>query len=149
MATWAEFRDAAPEIAALGLKQFEKFHIAYLATVRKDGSPRVHPISPIITEGRLYVATAPTSPKRLDQVRDGRYVIHALPGKDDAEFLIRGRAQRVTDDETRAAVTEAAGHTVRADDWIFEYDVEEAMMGYWENVGQLDTRPVRQFWRES
>ena len=149
MAAWAEFADAAPEIAALGLKQFEKFHIAYLATVRKDGSPRVHPVSPIIAKGRLYVATAPTSPKRLDQIRDGRYVIHALPGKDDAEFLIRGRAQRVTDDETGAAVTEAAGHTVRADDWIFEYAVEEAMMGYWENVGQLDTRPVRQFWRES
>ncbi len=149
MATWAEFADAAPEIAALGLKQFEKFHIAYLATVRKDGSPRVHPISPIIAEGRLFVATAPTSPKRPDQVRDGRYVIHALPGKNDAEFLIRGRAQRVTDDGTRAAVTEAAGHTVRSQDWIFEYDIEEAMMAYWENVGQPDTRPVREFWREN
>ena len=92
---------------------------------------------------------APTSPKRLDQVRDGRYVIHALPGKDDAEFLIRGRATRITDDETRSTVTVAAGHTVHAHDWIFEYDITEAMMGSWENVGQPDTRPVREFWRES
>lgn len=148
MATWAEFAAAAPEIAALGLKQFEKFHIAYLATVRKDGSPRVHPVSPIIADGRLFVATAPTSPKRIDQIRDGRYVIHALPGKNDAEFLIRGRARRVTDDDTRAAVTEAAEHTVRGLDWIFEYDIGEAMMAFWENVGQPDTRPVREFFRE-
>lgn len=149
MASWVEFAEAAPEIAGLGLEQFEKFHIAYLATVRKDGSPRVHPISPIVAEGRLFVATAPTSPKRLDQVRDGRYMMHALPGKDDAEFWIRGRARRVQNGNTRAAVTDAAGHAVRAEDWIFEYDIEEAMMAYWENVGQPDTRPVREFWRES
>ena len=145
MATWAEFTDAAPEIAALGLTLFEKFHIAYLATVRKDGTPRVHPVSPIIANGRLYVAMAPTSPKRLDHARDGRYMMHALPGKDDAEFWIRGRARRAGD-ETRAAVSDAAGHTVREIDWIFEYDIEEAMMAYWEHVGQPDTYPVREFW---
>lgn len=148
MATWAEFADAAPEMAALGLRQFEKFHIAYLATVRKDGAPRVHPVSPIIAGGRLYVATALASPKRLDLARDGRYMLHALPGKDDAEFWVRGQARRVTDDLTRAAVSTAAGHTIRDHDWIFEYDIEEAMMAYWENVGQPDTRPVREFWRE-
>jgi hypothetical protein len=148
VATWDKFTNGAPEIAALGLKQFEKFHIAYLATVRQDGAPRVHPISPIIAEGRLFVATAPTSPKRLDQARDGRYMMHALPGKDDAEFWIRGRAWRISDDATRAAVTAAAAHTVRPQDWIFEYDIAEAMMAYWENVGQPDTYPVREFWRE-
>ena len=116
--------------------------------MRKDGSPRVHPISPIVADGRLFVATPPTSPKRLDLVRDGRYVIHALPGKDDAEFLVRGRARRVTDGDTRAAVTNAAGHTVHDVDWIFEYDIQEAMMAYWENVGQPNTRPVRKRWRE-
>lgn len=149
MAAWAEFAAAAPAIAALGLKQFEKFHIAYLATVRKDGSPRVHPVSPIIADGRLFIATPPTSPKRLDLARDGRYVIHALPGKDDAEFLIRGRAQRITDGDSRVSIADAAGHTIHEHDWIFEYDIQEAMMAYWENVGQPDTHPVREFWREA
>ena len=148
MATWAKFATAAPAIAELGLTQFEKFHIAYLATVRKDGSPRVHPVSSIIADGRLFIATNPQSPKRHDLTRDGRFVLHMLPGENDAEFLIRGRARRVTDDDTRAAVTNAAGHTVHDVDWIFEYDIQEAMMAYWENVGQPDTRPVREFWRE-
>jgi hypothetical protein len=53
----------------------------------------------------------------------------------------------VTDDATRALVSEAAGHTVRPQDWIFEYDIEEAQSAHWENVGQPDTRPVRSKWR--
>ena len=127
MATWAEFAEAAPEMAALGLKQLDKFPIAYLATVRKDGAPRVHPVSPIIAQGRLFVATAPASPKRLDLRRDGRYAMHLLPGKNDEEFSITGRARLVTDDATRAAAVAAAGHTVRDIDWIFEYDIERAL----------------------
>ncbi len=122
--------------------------ITYLATVRRDGAPRVHPVCPIIANGRMFVAIAPDSPKRLDLVRDGRYAMHALPGKRDAEFYVTGRAVRVADEATRALVTEAAEHTVRAEDWIFEFDIERAMTAYWENVGQPDTYPVRQFWRE-
>ncbi|MDP3768874.1 MAG: pyridoxamine 5'-phosphate oxidase family protein, partial [Dehalococcoidia bacterium] len=108
MAAWDEFAKAAPEMAELGLKQLNKFGLAYLATVRKDGAPRVHPVCPFVAEGRLFVATAPTSPKRLDLQRDGRYVLHFLPGKNEEEFLVRGRATRVTDPATRAMAVEAA-----------------------------------------
>ena len=31
---------------------------------------------------------------------------------------------------------------------LFEYDVEEALSGHWENVGQPDTYPVRKHWRK-
>ena len=34
---------------------------------------------------------------RLDLLRDGRYVLHMLPGKNEEEFLVRGRARLVTD----------------------------------------------------
>ena len=149
MATWAEFAEAAPELAALGSELRATFGLAFLATVRKDGSPRVHPVCPFVVRGRLFIATNPQSPKRHDLTRDGRFVLHMLPGENDAEFLIRGRARRVTDGDTRAAVTNAAGHTVLDIDWIFEYDIQEAMMAYWENVGQPDTHPVREFWREA
>lgn len=149
MATWGEFEAAEPEMAALGRKQFGTFHIAYLATTRRDGSPRVHPITPIIADGRLFVATAPASPKRLDLQRDGRYAMHALPGKNDEEFYITGRASRIEDTPTRALVAAAAEHTVRDHDWIFEYDIAYAMMAYWEHVGQPDTFAVRRFWRAS
>ena len=149
MATWTEFAESAPEMAELGERLRAEFGLAFLATIRKDGSPRLHPVCPFVVRGRLFIATHPESPKRLDLARDGRYVIHALPGKDDAEFLIRGIARRVTDDQTRASVGDAAGHTISDHDWIFEYDIQEAMMAHWENVGQPDTRPVRKFWRDA
>ncbi len=158
MATWAEFANAAPEMAALGLELRSRFGLAFLATVRKDGSPRLHPVCPFVVRGRLFIATYPTSPKRHDLKRDGRYVLHMLPGENDAEFQVRGRARLVTDTETRTmAMAEGPEAGIQPDgellnlkpeELLFEYDIEEAMMAYWENVGQPDTRPVRETWRE-
>jgi uncharacterized pyridoxamine 5'-phosphate oxidase family protein len=148
MATWAAFAEADPEMAAIGHGLLEQHQLAYLATVRADGSPRVHPVSPFIIDGRLFVATPKDSPKAQDQIRDGRYVIHMLPGKDDAEFRIRGRARAVTDTATRTMVLERGPHYVKQHDHIFEYDIEEAATAYWENVGQPGTYPVRRSWRE-
>jgi hypothetical protein len=149
MATWAQFAAAAPELAALGLALLNKYQIAYLATVRKDGAPRVHPVSPFIIEGRLFVATKPSSPKAYDQLRDGRYVIHALPGENDDEFLIKGRSAAVTDSATRALIMAQGPHFVHADDYFFEYDIELAATTVWENVGKPGTRPIRRRWQES
>ena len=75
MASWQAFAEAAPEMAAIGLRLLEKHGLAYLATVRKDGAPRAHPVCPFIGRGRLFVATAPTSPKRFDLLRDGSHGI--------------------------------------------------------------------------
>ena len=154
MATWAEFAESAPEMADLGLKLLERFGLAYLGTVRRDGAPRLHPVCPFIAQGRLFVATNPASPKRNDLMRDGRYVLHMLPGENDAEFLVRGRASQVTDAETRAIAVEGASQfgdgtlRVEPEELVFEYDIEQAATAYWENVGQPDTRPVRRSWRE-
>lgn len=98
MATWGEFAEARPEMAQVLLGLLDWIPITYLATVRRDGSPRVHPVCPIIAGGRMFVAVAGSSapepsPKRFDLARDGRYAMHALPGKRDDEFYITGRAR--------------------------------------------------------
>ena len=147
MAAWGEFAVARPEMAEVLLKLMDWIPITYLATVRRDGSPRVHPVCPIIAGRRMFVATAPTSPKRLDLLSDGRYAMHALPGKRDDEFYITGRAALVEDETTRALVTGTAKHEVRPEDWIFEFDIEHAMTAYWEKRGQPGTYAVRQFWQ--
>ena len=149
MATWAAFADAEPEMAAVGTRQLEKFGLAYLGTVRADGAPRVHPVCPFLIDGRLYVATPPSSPKARDQLRDPRCVLHMLPGENDDEFRIRGRARSVTDADERAMVLERGPHFVKPDDCYFEYDIEEAATAYWVNVGQPGTYPVRHAWRKS
>ena len=155
MATWAEFADAAPEMAGLLKGILEWIPITYLATTREDGAPRVHPVCPIFAGGRMFVAMAPDSPKRQDLVRDGRYAMHALPGKwreedgqmrGDDEFYVTGRASRVQGEDIRRAITESAGHEVRPQDWLFEFDIERVMTAYWEKVGQPGTYAVRRYW---
>ena len=151
MATWDEFAAAEPEMAALGLRQYRKFGLAYLATTRSDGSPRVNPVCPVIAEGRVYIATSPDSPKLRDLLRDGRYVLHLLPGKEEEEFWIRGVAKLVSDTGTRAKVIEAAVGITRLQpaEQLLEYDIDEAGTTVWLDFGTPDHRPSRRFWRAS
>ena len=145
-------------MAELGSELRRQHGLAFLTTVRKDGSPRIHPVCPFVVHGRLFIVTNPKSPKRHDLKRDGRYVLHMLPGENDAEFLIRGRARLVEDAETKAMVLaegpeagrqpDGALLNLKPEELLFEYDIEEALSGHWENVGQPDTRPVRSKWRE-
>jgi hypothetical protein len=148
MASWAEFEVAAPEIAAVGQALLEKHHLAYLATVRRDGAPRVHPVSPAIIEGRLLVCSLHSSPKVRDQLRDPRYMLHMLPGKDDDEFSVRGRASLIKDSAFKERASHHA-HYFRVEDALFEYDIEEARTAYWVNVGQPGTYAKRRVWRAS
>jgi hypothetical protein len=147
MASWGEFAAARPEMARVLQELLDWIPITYLATVRRDGAPRLHPVCPVIAGGRLFVAVPVWSPKRFDLKRDGRYAMHALPGKRDDEFYVTGRALLIEDDTTRQLVAGAAAHAVLADDWIFELDIERAMTAYWEKRGQPDTYPVREFWQ--
>ena len=149
MASYAEFEALRPDMAAV-FKELLNCPITYLATVRKDGSPRVHPVCPIFADGRMFVAMNETSPKRFDLTPEGRYAMHAVggdpkDGRGDDEFYITGRAWRVGDD-ARKMIADAAGHTVHASDWLFEFDIDYAMSAIWENWAQPDTYAVRKRW---
>jgi hypothetical protein len=77
--------------------------LGFLATVRPDGGPRLHPICPVLMSGRLLAHIVP-SPKRDDLHRDGRYALHSFPadGNEDA-FYLTGRAIPVAGPELAAA----------------------------------------------
>ncbi len=147
--TWHAFAEAAPEMARLGAALLDHHGIAYIATTRADGSPRLHPVSPFFVDDWLVVATPRTSPKMRNQLRDPRVVIHMMPGKDDAEFCIRARARPITDPAERARVRALGPHFVREDDAYFDYRIEEVHTARWVNVGQPGTYPIRQSWRAS
>src|SRR3954466_14642936 len=98
MTTWAEFAQQAPELAAFGKIRFGS-EVAYLGTLRPDGSPRVHPVTPIVGE-QLFLFMEPTSPKGKDLQRDGRYMLHCSVENSSGgggEFNVRGRATLTTD----------------------------------------------------
>ena len=70
--TWGEFEADHPSLAEFGVDRIQR-RASYLATVRADGTPRVHPVMPVIGNGRLFLFMDPTSPKRHDLRASGSY----------------------------------------------------------------------------
>lgn len=129
MTSWKEFAQQAPELAAFGEKRFRS-GVAYLGTTRADGSPRVHPVTPIIGE-QLYLFMEPTSPKGKDLQRDGRYALHCAvedSGGGGGEFYVSGRAALNTDPQVREQATKASSYAPSDRYILFVLTVESAFM---------------------
>ena len=108
MITWTEFERQQPALAGAGRAMFYQHGIAlgFLATVRKDGGPRVHPVCPVLSPAGLHVLILP-GPKRGDLRRDGRYSLHTetfAPPREDDGFAVSGRATEVADRARRGIV---------------------------------------------
>ena len=147
-AAWSRFECAAPELASVGRRLFEKHEIAYLATVSRQGRPRIHPFCPALAEGRLWAFIMEGSPKRTDLDANGLYSMHALPGPEDEEFFIGGSARRDLDPATRTVVVEAMPYD-DADErhLLYEFRIERALWTLWENFQKPGMRPVYRRWR--
>jgi hypothetical protein len=131
MATWAAFEAADPAMAARGRELLYQFGpgLAYLATVRRDGGPRVHPICPHLFEGRLYAFVGRSTPKHADLVRDGRYALHSFPCPEvDDEFYVTGTATPVADSELEARIGATLPFDSDGDDPPFELALERALL---------------------
>ena len=94
MASWSQFADERPDLAELVLR--------LLPTLRhrlsRNSAQRWRAAcAPCVSGGgRLFVGIGPSSPKQWDLRRDSRCALHALPGENDAEFVIRARAVEVS-----------------------------------------------------
>ena len=110
--TWPQFAASNPDLAAFGAARLEATP-AYLGTIRADGSPQVHPISPIIAPTGLYVFMEPTSPKAADLRDRARFALHnGVPDNagSGGEFYLGGSGRLVDDVATRAAANAAASY---------------------------------------
>lgn len=126
--TWRGFADAEPELAAFG-EGLLMAPPAYLATVRRDGSPRVHPVTPILAGGGLFVFMEPTSPKGRDLRERRRFALHnGVPDTEGSggEFSVSGEGIPVDDPAVRATVAEAASYDPADRYVLFELRVAEA-----------------------
>jgi hypothetical protein len=147
--TWSQFTAASPDLASFGKLRMEG-RVAYLATIRPEGTPRLHPISPFITKDSLLVYMEPTSPKGHDLRRDPRYAMHC--GIEDntggqGEFLVRGHALEVNDAEAKEEAFRQArmmGYNPQERYVLFELTIQEAMATHYEQG-----EPKRTRWRAS
>lgn len=147
MTTWDEFAKHAPELAAFGNARLNG-RVSYLGTVRENGLPRVHPVTPIISAERLFLFMEPTSPKGKDLERVGHYALHA--GVEDSsggqgEFYVRGTATRVHDPVLREEATKASGYEPKPHYILFTLSVEYAF----SNVYGTDGAPTVRRWQSS
>ena len=128
MADWGAFETQAPALAAFGADRLGAA-AAYLATTRKNGSPRVHPVAPIVGGGRLFVFMEPTSPKVHDLRERRSYALHnGVPDTygTGGEFSVRGVATPSDDPDVRAVAIAASTFPIE-DRWVlFELGIDEA-----------------------
>jgi Pyridoxamine 5'-phosphate oxidase len=121
MASWAEFAAAEPDFAARVRDLLTARKHLTMATLRRDGSPRISGTEISIDGQHLTIGSMAQARKALDLVRDPRVAIHGPtsdppvgnPSGWTGEAKIAGRAiVRETEDDTHA----------------FEIDIEEAVI---------------------
>ncbi|MGW7198746.1 pyridoxamine 5'-phosphate oxidase family protein [Streptomyces chryseus] len=103
---WTDFQRAQPEFAQAVRRRFEQYKHHVLATIRKDGSPRVTGLEVNFLHGELWLGMMPHSRKAQDLRRDPRFAVQANPGAGDdmrdGDVRVSGRAVEVTDPEVIA-----------------------------------------------
>jgi len=77
MARWREFASAEPELARRVEERFRIRKHKTLATLRKDGSPRISGIEVEFADGELLLGMMPDSIKLHDLERDPRIALHS------------------------------------------------------------------------
>ena len=77
MTTWTELTERAPRITTIFTRRHAATgHLCMLATLRKDGFPRISPIEPKVFEGQLLLIGMPHTTKFHDLARDPRFCLH-------------------------------------------------------------------------
>ena len=126
---WDAFQADAPEIATLAREQFERYGMALVGTVRRDGSPRISCVLPVVLDGELYLGMMWRSRKAVDLLRDPRLVLHnpiATNRGDEVEVSIRGRAVEVADDRVLRRYVEELAEWEGREFLLFSVDIESA-----------------------
>jgi hypothetical protein len=132
--TWLDLELAAPEIAEPGKARLQETRVALLATLRRDGSPRISPVEPFFAERQLLFGAMAWTLKVQDLERDPRCTFHSAvtgPNAGEGELKLYGRAIEAGDD-LRAACrdawwTEEPHEAAR----VFTLTIEEAAFVTW------------------
>jgi len=122
MPSWSAFEIAAPELAAAVRGRLDAHVHKTLATVRRDGSPRISGTETVLAEGELWIGSMWQARKAADLQREPRFALHS--GSDDppgwsGDAKLAGVAEEITDpDRVQAIVDELApgpSHLFRLD----------------------------------
>jgi hypothetical protein len=107
MPSWSEFEGAAPELAASVRARLDAHVHKTLATVRRDGSPRISGSETVWADGELWIGSMWQARKAADLQHDPRFALHS--GSDDppdwtGDAKLAGMAEEVSDPERVQAI---------------------------------------------
>lgn len=125
MATWSEVASDAPEFAARVQALFDARKHKTMATLRRDGSPRISGIETQFVAGRVTFGMMDRSMKALDIQRDPRVAFHSPsvdpPEADNSAWVGEAKVSG------RAVARSAGGG---GSDGGYEVDIEEVALTY-------------------
>jgi hypothetical protein len=102
---WREFAEEAPRLARLGRARLIEPGVVLVGTIRRDGTPRISPVEPLLWEGDLWLSMLLGSYKASDLRRDPRILVHSIVTSRDGghgEYKVRGTAVAETATELQA-----------------------------------------------
>jgi hypothetical protein len=102
MPTWTEFEAAAPELSKSVRARLDAHTHKTLATLRRDGSPRISGIETAFVDGDLWIGSMWQALKARDLQRDPRFALHTgsmEPAEWEGDAKLAGIAEEITDPE--------------------------------------------------
>jgi Pyridoxamine 5'-phosphate oxidase len=86
MPSWSEFEAAAPELAGRVRTLLDAHKHKTIATLRRDGSPRISGTETEFKDGELWIGSMWKALKARDLQRDPRYALHSGTGEPDENW---------------------------------------------------------------
>jgi Pyridoxamine 5'-phosphate oxidase len=112
---WLELEREQPRLAEAGRRRLLGPGVVLVVTIRRDGTPRLSPVEPLVLDGELWLSMMPASYKVRDLDRDPRVLVHSvITGRDGAEgeYKVRGTVRAEHDPEVQRRYAEAVAQTL-------------------------------------
>jgi hypothetical protein len=150
LASWKEVLEAEPAFAAEVVSLFDASKHKTIATLRKDGGPRISGIEATFTDGDLWIGSMKGSLKSADLLRDPRLALHSAsiaPPDDPSAWAgdakLSGRAVLVDDPERLRSMASGEGADELEGD-LFRVDIDEVVV---TRIGDPADHLLIRLWR--
>ncbi len=152
MARWQDIEEAEPEFAEAVRERLDAGKHKTLASLRRDGSPRISGTEATFVEGDLWMGSMWMARKAQDLRRDPRMALHSAspdPSEWKGDAKLSGAAVEVDDDDARRALVRAQGNEEGGGPpgryHLFRVDIKEVVL---TRLGDPADHLSIELWRE-
>ena len=126
---WIELEKEEPALARFGSERLDG-KVSYLATLRSDGKPLAHPVTPVIGGGHIFVFLSNDSPRSRDLLGNPDFCLHCSMSDSSGssgEFQVSGVALKVDSPDLRSQAESFSSFRPSMRSWLFELFVSNVM----------------------